>query len=127
MLRSNPADRFFEVEVYAVGGRRGIILIPEGREGRGWSRFATELGKVIVFFIASVGSRLVPSSSVLRKTGKLVEPGLVQRYTITGGTGLFGKDLAPSYAEVLLSAASPSEAEKTMGRSGEPLGKDRCA
>jgi hypothetical protein len=35
----NVAGRFLEVAVYAAGGRRGIIYIPEGYEGRGWSKF----------------------------------------------------------------------------------------
>jgi hypothetical protein len=40
--------------VYAKGGRRGLVLIPEGREGRGWSRFASKLSKVEAFFNASI-------------------------------------------------------------------------
>jgi hypothetical protein len=41
--------------VYVVGGRRGLILIPKGCGGRGWSGFATELRKVKAFFDAPVG------------------------------------------------------------------------
>jgi hypothetical protein len=32
---------------YAVGGRRGLIFVPEGRDGRGWQTFAEELKKVV--------------------------------------------------------------------------------
>lgn len=70
--------------VYAVGGRRGIILIPEGRKGRGWSHFAAELGKVIAFFEDSAGSGIVPPPLVLKGSGNLVEPGLVQSHFLTG-------------------------------------------
>jgi hypothetical protein len=31
----NNSGRFLELAVYAVGGRKGLILIPEGREGGG--------------------------------------------------------------------------------------------
>lgn len=33
------------------GGRRGFIVAPEGREGRGWSNFVAELRKVVAFFV----------------------------------------------------------------------------
>lgn len=39
---SNRSNQYFEVGVYVVGGRRGLIVIPEGREGWGWSGFAAE-------------------------------------------------------------------------------------
>jgi hypothetical protein len=52
----NTAARFLEVAVYAVGGRRGLILILEGREGQSWSCFVTELGKVNAFLEASIGT-----------------------------------------------------------------------
>jgi hypothetical protein len=42
--------RFLELVVYAVGGRRGFILFPEGRGGRGWNKVVDELCKVMVFF-----------------------------------------------------------------------------
>jgi hypothetical protein len=92
----------------------GIILIPEGREGRGWSCFAVELGKVIAFFEASIGSGLVPPSSVLKESRNLVEPWLVQSSAITRGSRSFSKVDAPSYAEVLCSTVSFSEVEKMM-------------
>jgi hypothetical protein len=62
---SNVSDRFLEVAVYAVGGRRGLIMVPEGREGQGWSRFAAEMSKVKVYFESMVGS----SAVMLRNAG----------------------------------------------------------
>lgn len=38
-----------------MGGRRGLLLIPKGREGWGWHCFDAKLGKVNKFFEASVG------------------------------------------------------------------------
>jgi len=32
------------------GGRRGLVVIPEGRGSRGWSGFAQELGSSKIFF-----------------------------------------------------------------------------
>jgi hypothetical protein len=41
-----------------MGGCRGLIVIPEGQEGRGWRSFLAELKKVVAFFefSLSVGS-----------------------------------------------------------------------
>lgn len=47
---SNRSSRYLEVAEYVVGGRRGLIVIPERRERRGWKMFASELGKVVGFF-----------------------------------------------------------------------------
>jgi hypothetical protein len=43
----NKSDRFLEVAVYAVGGRRGLVLFFEGRDGRCWSCVSRELSKVL--------------------------------------------------------------------------------
>jgi hypothetical protein len=40
----NNSDRFLEVVVNAVGGRRVLILIPKGCVGRCWSCFSAEFG-----------------------------------------------------------------------------------
>jgi hypothetical protein len=40
---SNKVGRYLEVSVYAEGGRKGVLWLPEGRLGRGWRRFAGEL------------------------------------------------------------------------------------
>jgi hypothetical protein len=39
-----------------VGGRRSIIIISEGQEGRGWKIFAAEMRKVMTFFWSSLGA-----------------------------------------------------------------------
>lgn len=36
----NKDGQYLEVAVYGVGGRRGLLLIPEGRRGWGWFKFA---------------------------------------------------------------------------------------
>jgi len=32
----NQVGRFLEMASFTVGGRKGFIWLPEGREGRGW-------------------------------------------------------------------------------------------
>jgi hypothetical protein len=44
----NRAGRFLEATAYGLGGRRGLILIPEGRGGWGWHKFSGELRTVSV-------------------------------------------------------------------------------
>jgi hypothetical protein len=44
----NKAGIFLEVSVFAEGGRKGVIWLPEGRYGRGWRRFAGELRQLVV-------------------------------------------------------------------------------
>lgn len=66
----NSFGRFLEVAVYAMGGRQGLVLIPEGWEGWGWWQFAVELGKATMFFKASVGVGFGSSSPVKKKLGK---------------------------------------------------------
>ncbi len=41
--------------MYVVGGRKGLIVIPEAREGWGWSCFGTELRKITTFFDFPIG------------------------------------------------------------------------
>ena len=40
----NKVGSFLEVVVFAEGGRKGIIWLPEGRGGRGWCRFQMSCG-----------------------------------------------------------------------------------
>jgi hypothetical protein len=40
---ANKAGRFLEVAVFAKGGHKGGLWLPEGRDGKGWQRFAREL------------------------------------------------------------------------------------
>jgi hypothetical protein len=67
----NRAGRFLEVVSQVVGCRRGFILLPEGREGWGWSRFSGELSKVMAFFEAMRGPSLSGPGSGL---GVFLEP-----------------------------------------------------
>jgi hypothetical protein len=39
----NKAGCYLEVAAYADGGRKGVIWLPEGREGWGWSQVVGEL------------------------------------------------------------------------------------
>jgi hypothetical protein len=52
---ANRAGHFLELVEYAVGGRRGLIVIPEGSEGQGWRLFSIEMRKVVDFFGSSSG------------------------------------------------------------------------
>jgi hypothetical protein len=53
---ANKSGRFLEVSFLAVGGRKGVIWLPEGRFGRGWRRFAGELRRLLEAQRLSVGS-----------------------------------------------------------------------
>lgn len=62
----NKAGRFLQVGIYVGGGRKGVIWIPEGRNGSGWRRFANELR----LFLSSKekGLDLEASKTVLQRT-----------------------------------------------------------
>jgi hypothetical protein len=66
----NSSGRFLEVAVYAVGGRRGMIVFLEGRDWRGWGRVSGELSKVLVFFGTSVVSSSFSGVPVGKSVGK---------------------------------------------------------
>jgi len=51
----NQAGRFLEAASFGMGGRKGFILIPEGRGGCSWIKFFDELRKAVVSFSALVG------------------------------------------------------------------------
>lgn len=51
----NQAGRFLEAASFGMGGRKGFILIPEGRGGWGWIKFSDELRKAIDSLSALVG------------------------------------------------------------------------
>ncbi|GLT73202.1 hypothetical protein SLA2020_450750 [Shorea laevis] len=89
----NRAGGFLELAEYAVGGRRGLIIVPEGRDKRGWKRFAEELGKVSAAFDSFSGKPESggPQPSLFPLAGK----------ESTGGA-------APSYAAVVSSGVPSS-------------------
>jgi hypothetical protein len=59
----NKAGRFLEVSFLAVGGRKGVIWLPEGRFGNGWRRFAGELRRLLEAQRLAAGSEGVRDSS----------------------------------------------------------------
>jgi hypothetical protein len=102
----NAAGKYIEVAVYVAGGCKGIICIPEGRDGRGWRRFVMELEKVRGFFKALTGQGTACSTLFLEKprfVGNGVNPGV--------SSDSYGKEGAPSYVEVLHKGLSCSEKE----------------
>jgi hypothetical protein len=75
---TNKAGRFLEVVVFAEGGRKGAIWLPEGRNGRGWRRFAGELRHMLASPVSrseELVFRSLPSSKPLPT--KLAESGLL--------------------------------------------------
>jgi hypothetical protein len=53
-----------------VGGRTGLILFPEGRDGRGWSCVSGELSKALAFLGVTDGSPSAGGPSVGFKLDK---------------------------------------------------------
>lgn len=47
----NKDGRFLEAAVFGLGGRRGFIMISEGRGGWGWRKFSGELSKIFAFLL----------------------------------------------------------------------------
>jgi len=127
-------------------GQRWIIYIPEGYDGRGWSRFVLELGKIRDFLKILVGHGMVRLASVpekLRGVGDDANEGSVSFVS----AGSPGKNRVPSFVEVLRLGArclkvekklsqpvvplgekhrDSSEEEKKLLRTKKPLGKDLC-
>jgi len=68
----NKDGRFLEVSSFGLGGRKGFIVIPEGRGGWGWIKFSDELRKVVVFLSGPLGSGSGSSSSSEKKEVKAV-------------------------------------------------------
>lgn len=56
---ANNHEWYMALVEYGGGRWRGVIIVPEGQEGKGWSKFAVELRKVVAFFdsIVDDGSR----------------------------------------------------------------------
>lgn len=100
----NRSVQYLTVVEYRCGEQRGFIVIPEGREGRGWRVCAVELRKVVSFFELSLGERSRTSFpwqpiSVLQSNdmggsssvsmGKVLESGYWQN-VLCGGVRLGG-------------------------------------
>jgi hypothetical protein len=60
---------------YAEGGRKGVIWIPEGRKGWGWSRMVGELRQLLKFVEAKDGSLVSEAPSPKGKQNRGVLSG----------------------------------------------------
>jgi hypothetical protein len=108
--------KFVEVAIYGVGGRRGFLLIPEGRGGWVWLKFVGELRKAKDFLVAMTGYGF-GSFSPAEKEGGKVGPRM-------------GKVLncnKPSFVEVVRAELRPTAtAMFTSSTQGNPLGKEHA-
>jgi len=98
----NKDGCFLELAVFAVGGRSGFILFPEGRGGRGWNKVADELGKVLVFLDSTSRSPPVGALSPVKEDGKEVL-GLKASLSSLGGAWPPLGGAIPSFTEVVRS------------------------
>jgi hypothetical protein len=120
----NPAGRFLEVAVYAMGGRRGIIYIPEGYEGQGWRKIVLELGKVIDFFKIPDGHGMFHLASIpkrLRRAGDDDNEGSVPLVPVVSP----GKNGVSSFADVLRRGAKCQKVEKKLSHPVVPVEEKR--
>jgi hypothetical protein len=90
----NKAGRFLEVSFLTVGGRKGVIWLPEGRFGNGWRRFAGELRRLLEAQRLAAGSEGVGDSSA----------------KVVSGSSAPGVDLKRSYVQAL--CATPAVEER---------------
>jgi hypothetical protein len=120
----NRAGCFLELAEYAVGGRKGLIIVPEGRDKRGWKMFAEELGKVMTAFDSSSGKLIggCPQLSVLPLSGKEAEGPSSVGGGVKVSCNFGGLGLTPIVGGHLRSFAEVACAE---GKSGVPLGKGK--
>lgn len=58
---------------YGGGSRRGFVIIPEARGGRGWSGFALEPWRVLEAFQMTYGGGKVPLAPVRRELAVVVD------------------------------------------------------
>jgi hypothetical protein len=93
--------------MYLEGGRRSRIVIPEGRKGFGWRRFADELSKVKVVLedlMGSVAGRMESQRAAPLTKGK--------RWAV------------PSFAEVVRTVATDKKRPEMVGLTGVEIGGD---
>jgi len=120
----NPAGRFLEVAVYAMGGRRGIIYIPKGYEGQGWRKIVLELGKVRDFFKIPDGHGMFHLASIperLRRAGDDDNEGSVPLVPVVSP----GKNGVSSFADVLRRGAKCQKVEKKLSHPVVPVEEKR--
>jgi hypothetical protein len=137
----NKAGRFLEVAVYAEGGRKGMVLFPEGRAGRGWSRVSGELSKALAFFGSKVGSSSSAKGAVAGAApsyaavvSSVVPSSILKRPVADVANGLLG--FAGSTAELDLFPFGTPEILPELRTAVdcfdlecwvEPVGKNLCA
>jgi hypothetical protein len=119
----NAAERFLEVAVYGVGGRRGIIYIPKGRDGRGWRSFVFVLEKISAFLKASPRLGVARPATVLEKPRRNGD-GAIRGHDLIGSSRALSNDDTPSFADVLRSGPGSMEVERMLSQSASPLVKD---
>jgi hypothetical protein len=119
----NAAGRFLEVAVYGVGGRRGIIYIPEGRDGRGWRTFVSVLDKISAFLKEQTRLGVARPVTVLEKPRRNGE-GAIGGHDMAGSSRALSNDVTPSFADVLRSGPGSMEVERVLSQPARPLAKD---
>jgi hypothetical protein len=106
----------------------GLLLLPEGCEGYGWSHFAVELNKVMAFFEATISpSGALPLAE--KKVGKKAWLGLRFDPALHGGERSLLVEGMPLYADAVRSVASSSasfgeQLDKNRHVGGNSLDKD---
>jgi hypothetical protein len=120
----NAAGRFLEVAIYAVGGRRGIIYILEGYEGRGWRKVVLELSKVRDFLKIPDGHGMFRLASIPerpRRAGDDDNEGSVPLVPVVSP----GKNGVSSFTDVLCRGAKCQEVEKKLSHPVVPVEEKR--
>jgi hypothetical protein len=104
---SNKAGRYLEVSVYAEGGCKGVLWLPEGLFGWGWRRFTGEL-------------RLMLASPKGKSDAELAESRLVSSTHISPSKHarvgvLSGQSKTRSFVEVLQSKPCLELKDRSQG------------
>jgi len=94
---SNHVGCFLEAVVFGLGGRKWLILIPEGCGGWGWLKFSDELRKATVFLSAKMDCEAGSPYVSVNNEGKEEEAKM----------GMFPCWKGPSFVEVLRSGSVP--------------------
>jgi len=102
---SNQASRFLEAATFGMGGRKGFIVIPEGRRGWGWLKFSDKLRKARDYLSTKAGCGSGSSLASVKTVGKEeeVRPGLAPLWK------------GPSFVEVLRSGSFSAVKELIVG------------
>jgi hypothetical protein len=104
----NKAGRYLEVSFLAVGGRKGVIWLPEGRLGWGWRRFAGELRRLLEAQRLAVGSEEVGDLTAKVVSGSSSAPGIDPK-VVSGSSSTPGIDPKRSYVQALCAIPAVEE------------------